>query len=229
MPDPMLQAVVFDFDGVIADTEPLHLRAYQDILADAGITLTEMDYYARYLGYDDAGAFRAIARDSGRTLDEEALRDFVARKAQRFEALEAAGALLFPGAIECVRRCAAQWPLAVASGALRREIDLVLAQAGLRGYFQLVVAAEDTPKSKPAPDPYLRALDELRRTTGIAIEAGRAVAIEDSLWGIQSARAAGLRTIGVTHSYDAAALHEADLVVPNLDAITAARLQALAR
>ncbi len=185
MPTTSLQAVVFDFDGVIADTEPLHLRAYQDILAGAGITLTEMDYYARYLGYDDAGAFRAIARDSGRTLDEAALRDFIAQKSHRFEELEAAGAVLFPGAIECVRRCAAEWPLAVASGALRREIELVLEHAGLRDCFRLVVSAEDTPRSKPAPDPYLLALEKLRESTGVAIEAARTVAIEDSRWGIR--------------------------------------------
>ncbi|MDE3156871.1 MAG: HAD family phosphatase [Acidobacteriota bacterium] len=222
-----LQAVVFDFDGVIADTEPLHLRAYQDILAEAGISLTEMDYYARYLGYDDAGAFRAIARDSGRTLDEEAVRDFIARKARRFEELEAAGAVLFPGAIECVRRCAARWPLAVASGALRREIELVLEHAGLRDAFHLVVSAEDTPKSKPAPDPYLLALERLREATGLPIEAARTVAIEDSRWGIQSARGAGLRCVAVTHSYAADALGEADAVVPNLAALTIERLQAV--
>ncbi|HVB38842.1 MAG TPA: HAD family phosphatase [Vicinamibacterales bacterium] len=228
MPTSSLQAVVFDFDGVIADTEPLHLRAYQDILAEAGITLTEMDYYARYLGYDDAGAFRAIARDSGRALDEAALRDFIARKSRRFEELEAAGAVLFPGAVACVRRCAAHWPLAVASGALRREIELVLEHAGLRDCFQLVVSAEDTPKSKPAPDPYRLALEKLRDATGADIAASRTVAIEDSRWGIQSARGAGLRCVAVTHSYGADALGEADAIVPNLDALTIDRLQDLA-
>jgi HAD superfamily hydrolase (TIGR01509 family) len=227
-PSSSLQAVVFDFDGVIADTEPLHLRAYQDILAGAGITLTEMDYYARYLGYDDVGAFRAIARDSGLTLDESTIRDLIARKSRRFEELEAAGAVLFPGAVECVRRCAAEWPLAVASGALRREIELVLHHAGLRDCFHLVVSAEDTPKSKPAPDPYRLAVERLRAATGAEIEAGRTIAIEDSRWGIQSARGAGLRCVAVMHSYGADALGEADAIVPNLDALTIERLQHLA-
>ena len=86
----MIRAVVFDFDGVIANSEPLHFRAYRDVLVERGLTLTERDYYDRYLGYDDIGAFCVIAGDNGMTFIEADIVDLVARKAVRLEALEKA-------------------------------------------------------------------------------------------------------------------------------------------
>ena len=216
----MIRAVVFDFDGVIANSEPLHFRAYRDVLADRGLTLTEAAYYERYLGYDDIGAFRAIAADGGVTLDEEAVAGLVARKAQRLEALEHDGSVLFPGAREAIQRIAAVWPTAIASGALKPEILRVLDHEQLRGFFPIVVSAEDTAASKPDPAPYLRAVALL----GAGIEQlhpSECVAIEDSRWGLVSARAAGLRTVGITHTYSASELEEAaDAVITHMDQFT---------
>src|SRR3989442_12382501 len=94
----MLRAIVFDFDGVLANSEPLHLHAYQDILAGEGIALAENDYYTRYLGYDDVGAFAAIGRDRGRTWTRADIDRLVRRKATPLQALERDVWGLFPRA-----------------------------------------------------------------------------------------------------------------------------------
>jgi beta-phosphoglucomutase len=214
-----LEAVVFDFDGVIANSEPLHFRAYERVLARQGVTLSEHDYFARYLGFDDVGAFEALARDRGLTWTRDDVAALVARKAIELEALERDVSVLFPGAAEAIARAAAMVPIAIASGARGEEIRRVLRRAQLDALFTAIVSAEDTPVSKPSPEPYLRALALLRAARGSAIDAARCVAIEDSRWGLESARGAGMRTIAVTNTYDEAALTAfADVVIPSLAA-----------
>ena len=223
-------AIVFDFDGVLADTEPLHMRTAQLALAEIGVSLSEQDYYSRYLGYDDAGMVARISEDLGLGLDRAAARAVVARKAALMpEALRTHG-VLFPGAAACVRRLHPDVPLAIASGALRSEIEQVLDAHGLAGSFRCIVAAGETVRSKPAPDPYARAIELLQAQGAIpasGLAARGAVAIEDSHWGLASARAAGLRCVGVTTSYAAPELSAADLVVATLDEIDLSGLSAL--
>ena len=213
-----LAGVIFDFDGVLADSEPRHLRAYQDVLARHGIELGAADYYDRYLGFDDMGVFRTIARDRGWTLTEETLGELVQVKGERFEMLVGQGEALFPGAADCVRRVAVEVPIAIASGGLGPEIEAMLSATGLRHHFAAIVASGDTPRSKPAPDPYLRAVELLRSFTGATADGRRDcfVAIEDSRWGIESALAAGLRCIGVAQTYPANALRAAHVIVPTI-------------
>ena len=211
-----LRAIVFDFDGVIANSEPLHFQAFRDVLAEEGVTLTEREYYARYLGYDDVGVFQALDLER-RSWTKDRISDMVARKARRLEALERDVSMLFPGAASAVRRASAAMPIAIASGARGEEIRRVLDREHLTDCFTAVVAAEDTAVSKPAPDPYLHAVALLASAFGGRLDASECVAIEDSHWGLESARAAGLRTVAVTHTYEAAALSSADLVITSLD------------
>jgi beta-phosphoglucomutase len=184
----LLRAIVFDFDGVIANSEPLHFRAYRDVLQGERVDLSEADYYAKYLGYDDLGAFAAVARDRGLTWPAELVARLVALKAERMEELEREGSVLFPGARAAIETASGAMPIAIASGALGAEIRRVLAHAKLTTHFTAIVAAEDTPASKPAPDPYLRAVALLSSARG-PLSASDCVAIEDSHWGIESARA----------------------------------------
>jgi beta-phosphoglucomutase len=216
----VIRAVVFDFDGVLANSEPLHFRAFRDVLAAEGVILTENAYYTRYLGYDDVGAFRAIAGDAQRTLDAGEIAAWVARKAERLEALERGASVLFPGARDVVARMARCGPIAIASGALREEIMRVLERERLTAFFSAVVAAGDTPASKPDPAPYAKAVELLTTVCGAPLEPRECLAIEDSHWGLLSAKRAGLRTVAVTHSYPAGELYEADLVIDRLDALT---------
>ena len=186
----MLEGIVLDFDGVIADSEPLHFRTFREVLSAERIDLTEDDYYARYLGFSDADAFRMIARAAGRSWSDELVATLIARKAARLEELERDTSVLFPGAERFIHDASALVPLAIASGALRAEILRVLDRAGLTRRFTAIVGADDVAA-------------------------------------IESARAAGLRTVAVTHSYDAAALGAADLVVSSLDVLTLTDLRRL--
>jgi len=225
-----LRAIVFDFDGVISNSEPLHLAAYQRVLAAERVALTERDYYARYLGFDDAGAFAAIGADNDRAWTPQHIAALVARKAIEFEALERDTSVLFPGAADAVRRAARALPIAIASGARGEEIRRVLAREHLDACFTAIVAAEDTPRSKPAPDPYLHAVSRLAAAMGEPLAPADCVAIEDSRWGLESARAAGLRTIAVTNTYERSALDgDADLVIPSLAAMDLDAIAALCR
>jgi beta-phosphoglucomutase len=221
----VIRAVVFDFDGVLANSEPLHFRAFRDVLAPEGLTLSEQAYYGQYLGYDDVGAFRAIAADQHRNVDDAEVASWVRRKAERLEALERGMSVLFPGAREAIARMARSGPIAIASGALREEIMRVLEREQLTGLFSVVVAAGDTPSSKPDPAPYLRAVDLLQPPGEVGLAPDQCVAIEDSHWGLVSAKRAGLRTVGITHSYAAVDLHEAELVIDHLDQLTPDLLQ----
>lgn len=208
-----IKAIVFDFDGVLADSEMLHLRVYRELLEPAGVTITTEQYCERYLGSDDEGVFAQVAIDYGLLLGDEEIELLIEEKARRFEALVAAADVLYPTAAACVRRLGATWPLGIASGARRNEIELMLRGAGLSSAFAFIVAAGETDRGKPAPDPYVRAA-ELHGVTPAAC-----VAIEDSHAGLESARTAGLRTIALATTYPRATL-SADTIVDSLDEIT---------
>lgn len=209
-----LRAVVFDFDGVLADTERLHLVALRDTLATRGWTLTDEDYFAHYLGYDDRGCMTEFARRQGVALGGDTLHAMLGDKEERYASLVARGEVLYPTARACIERLADVFPLAIASGSLRGEIEAILEANDLLSFFSVIVGADDVTEGKPAPESYVRAVDLLGMT------GAEAVAIEDSPWGLQSARGAGLRTIGITTSYAAHALTDAMRVVTTLDEIT---------
>ena len=223
-----LQAIVFDFDGVIADTEVLHLRAYQQVLAREGITISNDEYFDKYLGYDDVGVFKALGKDRGVPMDDGRVKQLIAQKSDRYDELSAAGDMVFPGAADFIRAAAAAVPIAIASGALTHEIEEILDRAGLRSLFKVIVGADQTERSKPDPEPYQTAFARLRLLTGRDLIPWRSVAIEDSRWGLASARAAELRCVAVTNTYNADELRpDAELVVAGLHALTLDALDTL--
>ncbi len=158
-----LSAIIFDFDGVIADTEPLHFAGFRQTLAEIGISLTESDYYANYLGYDDRGCFIAALTAHQRPTDPAALTQLMQRKAYAYLESVKNHLAIFPGVREFVCEAAAAYPLAIASGALRHEIEVILEQAGLQKEFLHITSAEDVTKGKPDPQPFLHALKALNR------------------------------------------------------------------
>jgi beta-phosphoglucomutase len=221
-----LQAIIFDFDGVIANSEPLHLRAFQQALGDEGLVLTAEEYYARYLGYDDVGAFRALGDDRGVEMSEARVQRLVERKGIRLQQIMDAGEVLFPGAADFIRASAAAVPIAIASGALRHEIDEIVIAAGLAPLFSTIVASGDTAESKPSPAPYRLAFERLK-VTRPDLDVRRCIAIEDSRWGMASAAGAGLRCVGVTTSYGPGELGEAELIVDGLHQLSLDALDSL--
>jgi beta-phosphoglucomutase len=215
-----LQAIVFDFDGVIANSEPLHLEAFQEALAEEGIELTTEDYYSRYLGYDDLGLMQALDRDRDLGWTGRQMTSMVALKATKLERMLQSGEILYQGAAEFLRTAAQLVPIAIASGAMRHEILDVLSGAQLDQLFTTIVASGDTAQSKPSPAPYLLAYERLVQITALDIDRRRCVAIEDSRWGLESARGAGLRLVGITSSYKADELQDAELITSGLDTLT---------
>ena len=212
-----LRAIVFDFDGVLANSEPLHLLSYQAVLDELGLALDRDEYYTHLLGFDDVMALRTISERRGERWSEAKIAGILERKTVIFDdivASKASSDVLYPEAVPCVRRLAEAMPLGIASGALRHEIAAILRRADLEDCFRFIVAAGETPASKPAPDPYRRAA-ELH-----GLPPGQCVAIEDSRWGIVSAKGAGLRCVGITQTYPAAGLPGADAIIDSLDEFT---------
>ena len=216
----ILTAIIFDFDGVIADTEPLHFAGFRQTLAEIGIGLTESDYYANYLGYDDRGCFIAALTAHQRPTDPPALAPLMQRKAHAYLESVKDHLVIFPGVREFVREAAAAYPLAIASGALRHEIEVILEQAGIRKEFLHITSAEDVTRGKPDPQPYLQALNALnRQRREQTITAGSCLVIEDSIPGIRSAKTAGMKVLAVANTHTIQDLHEAHAVAQSLSRV----------
>ena len=223
----MQHAILFDFNGVILDDEPIHLRLFNEGLAPLGYRIAERDYYEKYVGFDDVDCFTAVVEDQGGRLDSGQLATLVREKAARYRVLMSADPPLFPGAAELIRRLAGRYPLAIASGALRAEIEGVLAATRLGDCFQAVVAAEDVRHGKPDPEGYLAAMAALNRGREEPLVAAGCLVIEDTLAGVTSAKGAGMCCLAVAHTYPAERFTQADLVRPTIAAVTIDEIEAL--
>lgn len=199
---PTPHAVVFDFDGVIVDSEPAHYRAFQAVLEPRGLGYDWVRYVEHFIGFDDRDGFREAFRRAGRELDGDELEALIGEKHAAFEAEMAAGLDPIPGAVDCVRRLGAAYPLAVCSGALRGEIQPTLERLGIDGAFRVLVSAEDVAHSKPDPASYRLAVEQLGAVLGRRLAPGDCVAIEDTPTGVASARGAGLRVIALAGEGD---------------------------
>ncbi len=223
----MLQAIIFDFDGVIVDSEPLHYRAFLETVRGFGIDFTYEEYLDRYIGYDDRDGFDAILRDYpvDVSLKTNAL---ITKKADAFERLANEHVTAIPGVIDLIRTASETMPIAIASGASRRDLTLMLAALGLSDRFTVVVSADDVAKSKPHPQSYADALARLSALhPNLPLSPETTLAIEDTTAGVASARDAGLLTLGLSHSPQAhAALTEAQAnrVVDSLTDVNLAKL-----
>ncbi|MFI5339766.1 MAG: HAD family hydrolase [Candidatus Methylomirabilales bacterium] len=207
------RGVIFDMDGVLINSEPLHCRAFQDILAPHGVEVTEEEYYAKYLVYSDREVLERLLPDV-RVLDGA-----VAAKERRYWEMLEAGVPAFRDGLALLARTDG-WRVGLATGSIRREAELALRCLGIRERFGAVVAREDYGKGKPDPEPYLRAADAL------GLSPRRCVVVEDAPGGVRAAKAAGMACIAVTHSCPRERLVEADLVVDDLAAVELASLLA---
>lgn len=216
-----LQAIIFDFDGVIADTEPLHYAALRAVLsAELGIALSRDDYYAEYLGYDDRGCFRAALAAHGHRISPDLIDALVQKKGQAFLAALGQELHLFPGVRELIEAAGRHYRLGIASGALRHEIELILEQGGLRKAFSSITSAEDVSQGKPAPEPFLRAMAALTAIDPLRpLCPADCLVIEDSLPGIRGALAAGMKVLAVANTHAIEDLTEAHAVTPSLEQV----------
>ncbi len=225
----MLGAVIFDFNGIIVDDEPIHFRLFQRVFSEEGIDLDEATYYRRYLGFDDRGAFLAAFRDHGRAVGAAKLQELIGRKADYYRDAIRNHVAIFPGVRALVQDLARHVPLAVASGALRQEIETILQTVNLLNHFHAIVSAEDVQQGKPEPEIFIKALAALNAANGAlaAIAPMNCVVIEDSKEGVRGARRAGMKCLAVTNSHPPELLQEADAVVASLEEVTPSFLRQL--
>lgn len=212
----MLSAVVFDFDGIIVDTEPLHYKAFQEILVPLGLGYSWEEYLERYLGFDDRDAFRESFRAAGRLLLDQELKSLMEDKAGAFQTIVSVGVAPYPGVVELIRSISGNLPLALCSGALRCDIDPILAQLELTGAFDALVTADEVAASKPDPESYRLAVQRLQQIFPGRVDPRASLAIEDTPAGIASATGAGLKVLAVTNSYPGERLAGACRVVESL-------------
>lgn len=212
------EAVIFDFDGVIVDTEPLHYKAFQLILEPMGLGFSWQEYQETYMGFDDRDAFAEAFSSSGKTLSDEHMTVLVKKKADVFQEVIRDGVVSYPGVKELVTNLHTLCiPLAICSGALLSDILPILDTLGIRNFFTTIVTADDVKKSKPHPESYQLAYQRLMESISTPAPALRAIAIEDTPAGIASATGAGLPVLAVTNSYPREQLLEASCIVDSLD------------
>jgi beta-phosphoglucomutase len=224
----MLKAIIFDFNGVILNDEPLHFAAMRDAVADLGIRLTREEYWNKYLPFDDTECLEKVCRDHSFELNETTRRQALVRKARNYQQQLRGGFPLFPGVAMFVQAAAARYPLAMASGARRAEIESALESTSLKRYFTVIIAAEDFILGKPNPESFLLALERLNAARNTApILSGECLVIEDSIGGVHGARAAGMACLAVTSSYPSEALSAANRVVSTLKDIPLDSLNAI--
>jgi len=226
----LLRTIIFDFDGILVDSEPLIMKLIQEMAAREGWALSEDEYFGDYLALDDRGVIEHLWRIHGRHLTIPRRNELLAWKANAYEKIIHDGLPAIPGAAEFVLDAASRFPLAIASGSLRAEIEHLLRKLGLREKFAVLATADDCERSKPDPEVYLKALSRLQELPQLrepALEPIECLAIEDAPLGVVAAQAAGMKCLALAHSRDQADLQHADWVASgfsdvNLEAIRTA-------
>ena len=209
----MLRAIIFDFDGILVDSEPIILELTQELAAQEGWTVSAEEYYRDYLALDDRGIIEHLYASHGQAVNPRRRDELVAWKAERYQSIIRDGLPAMPGAVEFVTEMAGLYPLAIASGSLRVEIEHLLDKLGLARKFPVLATADDCQRSKPDPEVYLLALARLRALRAFRddpLQSADCLAIEDAPLGVLAAQAAGFRCLALTQSRPAAELRHAD-------------------
>lgn len=205
----MIKAILMDFNGVIINDEPVQMRAYQEILKDKGIDLTEADYFAS-LGMDDRTFVDAAFKRAGKTVDQAGISELTAAKSAKWKEMVAERLPLFEGIENFVEKMAREFAVGIVSMAARHEIDFVLEKSGLSRHISVIVSAADTARCKPDPECFrigFQRIDEVRTGQGhLPMTHRECLVIEDSPPGVTAARAADLPALGIANTVSAAEL-----------------------
>lgn len=211
------RAILFDFDGVIVNSEPLHFLAFHEVFAEFQMDLTEADYYTEYLGFDDRGAIRHAFAKHNRPLDAKTALAAEVRKSQAMmNLIESRKIEALPGVEELVRGLWRHYPLAICSGALREEIEAMLLAVSLRDCFEVIVAAEDVAVGKPDPAGYLKTVDLLNERHQTRLRPADCLIVEDAPTVVESMRKAGFPVLAVVTSSSVEKLGAANYIVQSL-------------
>jgi beta-phosphoglucomutase len=214
----MVGAVILDFDGVIADSEALHLRAINQVISKFNVQITKEDYYQNYLGLNDFDFFDLLINSGQLKVGIDQMDTLMKQKSQLFEKMAKNEGSIISGVRQFISRLKeSNIPMAICSGALLSEIKMMLADSQLEVFFETIVSAEHVAKGKPFPEGFLLALERLNEKLATPIHASQCVVIEDSPWGLKAAMAAGMHTVAITNSYEAKHLTMAEKVIDHLD------------
>ena len=223
-----MDALIFDFDGVVVDSEPIHLIGFRQELEPLGIDLTTEAYYQNYLGYDDHDCFVAALGDHGQECSEEQIAQMTASKSTFIQQAFAESIKPIAGVVSLINRAAkADVPMGICSGGLRKEIELAARCIGVLELFSEIISAEDVRHGKPDPEGFRKTLAKMSEKTKRELASHRCVAIEDSPAGISAAKAAGMKVLAVTNSYPVEKLQQADRIVDSLANVTVDSLDEL--
>jgi HAD superfamily hydrolase (TIGR01509 family) len=214
----MLKAIIFDFNGVISNDEPIHLSSMLKVLEEECILIPLDEYNIKYLGRDDRDCFRLAFEQTGRFISPEKMLSLIQRKSVYYLESVRQELRVFPGVASFIEQAHSHYELAVASGALRSEIEFVLNGLGLRNRFRCIVSSHEIDRGKPAPDIFLKALEDLNVNSrrGVILPE-HCLVIEDSRAGVTAALSAGMKCLAVTNTYSANDLAEAHEVVASLN------------
>jgi HAD superfamily hydrolase (TIGR01509 family) len=221
----MFKAIVFDFDGVVVDSEPIHYRAFMEVGKELGVAFDYEHYLRHYIGYDDRDAFRQMLASVNLPVENARVVELTRQKKVAFENLVNQGAAAIPGAVELIDEAHGQIPIAIGSGATTFDIELMLNCLGRRDRFEVIVTADHVDRSKPDPATYRLAVEQLAaKHPELNLTPGDCLAIEDTAAGIESARGAGLMTLGIATTGSASALTRAHRVEAGLKGVTLSQL-----
>ena len=231
----MLRVVIFDFDGVITDSEILHFRAFNQVLGQYGIELTKQEYYKTYLGFNDADCYGKLIHQGLLKAEQEQIGNLIEEKKHIYKELAKTEGKMIEGVRDILTLLEENSiPMAICSGSLLTEVEMVLEETGLRHLFEVIVSGEQVKKGKRDPEGFLLTLKRLNSNVSLAqagnqndILPGECIVIEDSHWGLEAAKAAGMHTIAVTNSYEAEQLGMAEKVVNQLNELSIGDLQQL--
>ena len=214
---PWPAALLFDFDGVIVNSEPLHYLAFHEVLADHGIEISEREYYRDLIGFDDAGFFRHVYKTRRKPLPPRLMLELMTRKGERtMDLIRRQNYQALPGVEEFVRGLWRHYPLAICSGARRDEIEAMLEGVNLRDCFPTIVAAEDVPVGKPDPRGYLLAAALVSKRINHTLKPADCLVIEDAETVAKAVHAAGFRVLAVTTCHKPEDFPTADYIVNSL-------------
>ena len=210
-----MKIIIFDFDGVILDSENSHFIAFNEGLKNLNINISEDEYYSKYISLDDRGVITNVVNDKNISVTNEEINMIIKNKNDYFESRLIDNSKLFPGVEELIIQLSKNFVLSIGSGANRSEIIKTLKNNNIYDYFEIIVSADEINNPKPNPETYNRVLDNINTDFNI----NEIIVIEDSPGGIEAAKSAGLKCIAITNTFDNEELGKADIIVSNYEDI----------
>ena len=210
-----MKIIIFDFDGVILDSENSHFIAFNEGLKKLNINISEDEYYSKYISLDDRGVITNVVNDKNISVTNEQIDMIIKNKNDYFESRLIDNSKLFPGVEELIIQLSKNFVLSIGSGANRSEIIKTLKNNNIYDYFEIIVSADEVNNPKPNPETYNRVLDNINTDFNI----NEIIVIEDSPGGIEAAKSAGLKCIAITNTFDNKELGKADIIVSNYEDI----------